>query len=330
MVSHFGAMQAQDYAMAKWGIGVRLPGIIDTDVEKALDTAEILRTHILRPTWHFVAAEDIHWMLSLTAKNVRRLMGTNDRKLGLDEVIFTKSLKLIENALRDGNHLTRPELMEILERGGISTSENRSTHIMMAAELEGLVASGMRKGKEHSYALLDERVKKPRKLTRDEAVAQLAETYFTSHGPATVKDYMWWSGLSAADAKAGLGANEKKLEKVQIDGKEYWFSEEIKDSHKKSVCLLPAFDEFLIGYTDRSAVIDPKFHQHAFTFNGIFKPILVLDGQVCGTWKRTIKKDTVKIEIGFFSKVATSRRPEIRFEAERFGRFLKKSLELET
>lgn len=329
VVSHFGAMQSQDYAMAKWGIGVRLPGIRETDVDEAFDLGIIVRTHVLRPTWHFTAAQDIHWMLQLTAKNVRRVMGTNDRKLGLDSHVFKKSFKLIEKALGDGGQLTRLELMDILEREKINTSEYRSSHIMAAAELESLVISGARKGNSHTYALLEERVKKPKKLNREEGLAELARTYFTSHGPATLKDYMWWSGLSTADAKAGIAANGSVLKKREQAGKEYWFSEEAKEIFQKSVQLLPAFDEFLIGYADRSASIEAKFGKHAFSNNGIFRPVVVIDGQVCGIWKRSIKKDEVTIEIQFLDKIAKSRYKEIKLEAQQYADFLGCKLSLD-
>lgn len=321
LVSHFGAIQAQDYAMAKWAIGARMPGISEADVDEAINSAAIVRTHVLRPTWHFAAAEDIHWMLGLTAKSIRRQSASNDKKLGLDEATYIKSFKLIEKALRD-DHLTRAELMEILKFSRINTSEYRSRHIMAAAELESLVVSGRRKEKEHTYALLDERVKKSRRLTREEALCELANTYFTSHGPATIRDFHWWSGLNLTDCRAAIAANEKRLQLVDLEGRQYFFSEEVKSKAVASVHLLPAFDEFLISYKDRSASIDIAHQKHAFTMNGIFKPIIVVDGQVCGIWKRSVKKDTVLIEATFLNKVPKSRYREVEEQAHLFAQFL--------
>ncbi|NUY81173.1 winged helix DNA-binding domain-containing protein [Flavobacterium sp. MAH-1] len=321
LVKHFGAIQAQDYAMAKWAIGSRVPSISDADVDIALASGDIVRTHVLRPTWHFAPSEDIGWMLGLTAKTIRGQMASNDRKLGLDQAIYNKSFGLIEKALEDG-HLSKPEIMEILEFNGIRTHEYRSGHIMAAAELEGLVVSGARKGKEHGYALMSKQVKKPRKLSKEEALAELAQTYFKSHAPATVRDFQWWSGLNLTDCRTGIKANEKKLESVEIEGQTYYFPEEHQSVNTKSVHLLPAFDEFLIAYKDRTPSIDPVHSRHAFTSNGIFKPLLVVDGQVCGIWKRTIKKDVVSVEVQAMVKIPNNRFSEIEHQVKRFGDFL--------
>ncbi|RZJ71181.1 winged helix DNA-binding domain-containing protein [Flavobacterium sp.] len=321
LVKHFGAIQAQDYPMAKWAIGSRLHTISDSDVDAAIAEGKIVRTHVLRPTWHFACADDIGWMLDLTAKNIRGQMAANDRKLGLDEKVYHKSFKLIENALADG-HLSRAELMEILEFNGIRTHEYRSAHIMVAAELEGLVVSGGRRGKEHGYALMSQHVRNPRKLSREEALSELARTYFKSHGPATIKDFQWWSGLNQTDCRKGISANGKLLQSTQIEGQTYYFSEENESVKTKSVQLLPAFDEFLIAYKDRSASIDPVHNRHAFTSNGIFRPLLVVDGQVCGIWKRSTKKDAVSIDVEMMVKIPKNRQAEIGKAAKRFADFL--------
>lgn len=327
LVSHFGAIQSQDYAMAKWAIGVRIPGISDADVDAAIDSGKIVRTHVLRPTWHFTAGQDIHWMLDLTAKTIRRQFASMDNKLGLTESIYKKSFKLIEKALQDDD-LTRPELMEILEFSGINTSEYRSGHIMAAAELEKIVISGRRKGKEHSYALLDERVKNPRKLNREEGLAELARTYFTSHGPATLRDFHWWSGLNLTDCRKGIAANGSDLQQAEIADNSYFFVGEPKFKEKQSVHLLPAFDEFLISYKDRSPSVDPLHQKHAYTMNGIFKPILVVDGQVCGVWKRSVKKGRLLVEVDLLVNVPKDRISEIEKEASRFGAFLQLPIDL--
>ncbi|RZJ65813.1 MAG: winged helix DNA-binding domain-containing protein [Flavobacterium sp.] len=193
---------------------------------------------------------------------------------------------------------------------------------MAAAELEGLVISGKRKGKEHSYALLEERVKNRKKFNREEALSELAKIYFTSHGPATIKDFQWWSGLNQTDCKKGIAANEKKLQQIDINGNSYYFSLEVKSKPENSLHLLPAFDEFLIAYKDRSPSVDPLHQKHTFTMNGIFKPILVVDGQVCGIWKRSVKKETVFIEVDMIIKIPKSRHKEVEKQAERFGDFL--------
>ncbi|HLA55696.1 MAG TPA: winged helix DNA-binding domain-containing protein [Flavobacterium sp.] len=330
VVSYFGAMQAQDYPMAKWAIGVRTSKATDELVEQAIDKGDIFRTHLMRPTWHFVAAEDIHWMLELTGKNVMRQMGSSNRLLELDEKTFNKSNDKIREALEGNKHLTREELMEVLQHSGINTHSYRNLHLMLHAELSGIVCSGKRRGKNHTYALLDERVKKTRHYTKDAALAELAKRYFSSHGPATLKDFIWWSGLSVADAKEAIALNEKHFIKEESESQIYWISDSHKGkiSNQKTVLLLPSFDEFLIAYKDRSASIHKDFSNHAFTNNGIFKPIIVVNGQVIGTWKRTIKKDTIFIETKFIQKTDKAIHKEITVQARRYGDFMEKKIEL--
>lgn len=300
IVAHLGAMQAQDYAMAKWAVGARLPGSTDEAVEKALDNAEIIRTHILRPTWHFVAAADLRWMLALTAPHIQRRMATYYRQLGMNEELCAKSNKIIARIL-EGRALTRAEIMSELKMAGIPTDELRSTHLMFNAELEGIVCNGPRRDKQHTYALIDERIPPGKPLPKEEALAELARRYFSSHGPATLKDYIWWSGLPAANARAGLEMVKPGLVWERVDGKEYWFADAGRQTPvSNSVHFLPAFDEYMVAYTDRSASLNPAFGKATITSNGIFKPVIVVDGQVVGLWKRTLKKDQVLVEPIYF------------------------------
>ena len=328
VVAHFGAMQAQDYSMSKWAIGARMRSSTDELIEKALDDGDIIRTHIMRPTWHFVAAEDLHWMLELTSKNILRMIGTSGRQLGLDDKIFSKSNEKIQQVL-SGKHLTRFELLEILQHSGFKINETRSSHLLMHAELSGIICNGKICGNQQTYAIIDERVQKSKHFTKEEALAELAQRYFTSHGPATLKDFIWWSGLSVADAKNGILLNEKKLISEEINYQTYYISYSFKtETIKKNVHLLPAFDEFLIAYKDRSASIHNDFTKHAFTNNGIFRPIVVVNGQVVGIWKRTVKNNQVSIEINFHQKTPKSFYSEIEREAQHYADFLNKKLKI--
>lgn len=300
-----GAIQAQDYAMSKWAVGTRLERVTDAQVQKAVDQGSIIRTHILRPTWHLVAAKDIRWMLELTAPHVHAAASSMYKKLELDASVFKKSQAIIRKALQGGKQLTRNELMETLKRSKINTDDLRSTHLMFRAELDGLVCNGAIRGKQFTYALLDERVPAAKTISRGEALAQLALRYFTSHGPATLPDFCWWSGLPVRDAKAGLEAVKSKLEFVQAGAQTHWFVES-RDlpQRKNSVHFLPAFDEFTVSYKDRSAVLDPDFSKQALTGNGIFKPIIVINGKVEGIWKRSVVKNRLLIETQFFKPSA--------------------------
>ncbi len=326
LVHWMGALQAQDYAMAKWAIGLRLPQAIETDIEKSIDEGSIIRTHILRPTWHFVAADDIRWMLQLTAPQINAAAASRYRQLELDDALFTKSMLLIEKALADGKHLTRQELMTELQRAHIKTDEQRASHIMLRAELEGLVCNGSRRGKQFTYALLDTKVPVAPKLARAESIVKLALRYFTSHGPATLQDFSWWSGLTVTDAKSSMDALKAILQHETIDGKVYWFADAPVPQTKETIHFLPAFDEFLVSYKDRTAAIDPAFNSYAITINGIFKPIIVANGKVIGTWKRTFTKEAVQIDISMLNSEYISVQQKILSHIAPFCEFLNKPL----
>src|SRR5436190_10253869 len=198
------AVQSQDYAGAKWAVGQRVRGATDAALERAFDSGAILRTHVLRPTWHFVTPADIRWLLKLTAPRVSAAMAYYNRKFELDARTFRRSQSLLAKALEGGRHLTREELTQVLERAGIGCKELRPTLLMMQAELDAVITSGPRRGKQFTYALLDERAPPEKTLARDEGLAVLALRYFASHGPAQIRDFAWWSGLTIADAKAGV------------------------------------------------------------------------------------------------------------------------------
>lgn len=321
LVARLGAMQAQDYAMAKWAVGVRLPGVTDEAVELALDRGEIVRTHVLRPTWHFVAAEDLRWMLALTAAHIYRSMRASFAELGLTEELRLKSNLAVAKALENG-HLTREALMAVLKTSGIPVDELRSSYLMFCAELEGIVCNGARQGKQHTYALVDEKIPPSPTLPREEALARLAARYFGSHGPATIRDFQWWSGLPAADARAGLEAAKPGLFSEKTADKEYWFAAPEPGPAGSAIHFLPAFDEYIVGYTDRSAVLDPAFGKEAITINGIFKPVIVVEGKVTGLWKRTAKKDHLLLETRFFDPGDTLDAATVRSAVQPLGDFL--------
>jgi hypothetical protein len=322
-----GAMQAQDYAMAKWAIGVRLPGSADRTIKAALDAGEIIRTHVLRPTWHFVSADDIHWMLELTAPHIKAGLKSRHKELELDETIVRKSNAMIEKALRGGKHLTREELVAKLGKAKIPTDDNRAAHLMLRAELDGIVCSGATKGGKQTYALLEDRVPKTKPVPKEEALARLAHRYFASHGPATVQDFVWWSGLSVSAARRALEMAQGRLISETIHAQTLWFAEGAFTTGTGSVYLLPAFDEFIISYKDRRAALPFENHAKAVSNNGIFRPVVVVNGQVMGTWKRTIKKATVRVETELFQppgKITTSL---IEKAAMHYGHFVGKQVE---
>jgi hypothetical protein len=324
VVAHMGAIQAQDYAMAKWAIGLRLPDATDAGIEQAIDNGQIIRIHLMRPTWHFVSADDVRWMLQLTAPNLKRALATQTRLFELDDKTLAKANKIIGKLLQNGQQLTRPEIMLELEKKGVKTNDLRSGFIMFHAELNGLVCNGSRKGKQFTYALLNDRVPPTKPVKRDEALAKLALRYFESHGPATLSDYAWWSGLSLTDARKGLEMIKSKLFNETIGETVYWFSDSGKalTSPPALVYFLPAFDEFLISYKDRSASLAAGNAGRYSTNNGIFKPTIIDNGKVTGTWQRTISKGKVLIETHFFDPANQLSPKQIEKATQPFRDFL--------
>lgn len=329
VVRWLGAVQAQDYTSALWAVGLRTRGATEKDVEKAIADRAIVRTWPMRRTLHFVAAADIRWMLELltpriVAGSMRRLY----KELGLDDATFARSKKLLARAMRGGKQLSRKAIYELLERAHISTASGRGLHLLSQLAQEGFICFGTREGKQPTFALLDEWVPNAKTMARDEALAELATRYFTSHGPATLKDFVWWSGLTVLDAKAGIEMAKSRLTQEIIDGQSYWLSPATPAATDVSatVHMLPAFDEYTVAYKDRSAVLDPSYAKQVNSGNGIFAPIIVVDGRVAGIWKRTIKKDVVVITPSPFAKLNRAETRAFTAAATRYGKFLGTSI----
>jgi hypothetical protein len=303
LVAWMGVMQAQDYNMAKWAIGIRLPQATEQMVEAAIHEGEILRTHLLRPTWHFVSADDIHWMLSLSAAKIKAKLKTRHKQLELTETLCKKSNKVIEKALTTNGHQTRKELVAALKAAKFAVDENRASHLLLWAELDGLICSGSLKDKEPTYALLNEWVPKKKTLSKEESLAELARRYFNSHAPATLPDFIWWSGLNITEAKQGLELIKDNFRSEKIGDQTYWLPKSFSSPVKKqsAVYLLPAFDEYIISYKDRTAILSAENTKTAISNNGIFWPVIIINGKAAGVWKRTIKKDKPVIETEFFT-----------------------------
>lgn len=328
-VSWMGAVQAQEYGDAKWALSLRTGRTTDAAIEGAIAGGTILRTHVLRPTWHFVAAADIRWMLALTGPRVSARMAPYNRQMELDADVFRRSRTAIVNALGGGAQLTRQEIKAVLQRAGIEAGTvQRLAHLVMQAEVDGVVCSGARKSGQFTYALLDERVPASRALTREEALAELTRRYFTSHGPAQVQDFVWWSGLTVGDARAGLASAEDGLHSEVVDGKTYWFSSSARAAVPPGVAyLLPLYDEYLIAYRDRSAALDPSGRARTIVRDPFNAPI-VLNGRVVGGWRRTLKSDRALVSLTPYRSLTRAERSSIASAAEDFAAFNGLPLEL--
>jgi DNA glycosylase AlkZ-like len=322
-VAWLGAVQAQDYLGALWAVGLRTRNAVEADVERAIADRTIIRTWPMRGTLHFVAAADIRWMLELltprvVANNAQWLL----RDFDLDEGAFARSKDLFARALQGGKRLTRNAMYNVLDAGGVSASQ-RGRHILTRLAQDGFICFGAREGKQQTFALLDEWAPKARRMARDESLAEIAKRYFTGHGPATLQDFAWWSGLTTADATAGLEMAKRFLAQETINGQTCWLASSTpatKDS-SPTAYLLPAYDEYTVAYKDRSAVLDPIFAKQANSGNGIFYPTIVVDGQIVGTWKRTLKKDSLAISPSPFAKLKRTETSAIAEAANRYGKF---------
>ena len=323
VVAWLGAVQAQDYLGALWAVGLRTQNAVEADVEKALADKTIIRTWPMRRTLHFVAAADIRWMLELlTPRMVNGMARRLHVHFGLDEATFGRSKDLFIRALEGGKQLSRTAMYEALEAGGIAAGEMRGLHILSRLAQDGVICFGMREGKQQTFALLEEWAPTAKQMERDAALAELARRYFTSHAPATLQDFIWWSGLTVADAQAALKMAKPQLVKEVIEGQTYWLASSQPAAKEKSpkAYLLPAYDEYTVAYKNRSAVLNPLYAKQSG--NGIFSSTIVIDGQVVGTWKRTMKKDTLIITPSPFEKLSKPNVRALAEAADRYGKFL--------
>lgn len=330
-----GAIQAQDYTASLWAIGLRCKeGITVKDIESAITEKKIVRTWLMRGTIHFAASKDVHWMMKLFAPRLLSTSRMRDRHLGLSDNLVKKTKVLFYNALKKEKQLTRKEMYKVLEKSGVPPKNNLGYHMLYRAAWDGLICFGPYSGKEQTFVLMEDHIKERHVLSTEQANTELAKRYFQSHGPATIKDYVWWSGLTVKDTKASIENLGSFLKEEVINGKLYYLPKRIpKSNNTQSVHLLPAFDEYLVGYTDREAILGNPQMQRALNgkinagkvsiihSNGIFLPVIVVDGEVVGTWSRKIIKDKVTLTLKQYVKLDNFEIREAKEEAEKYGSF---------
>lgn len=324
LVSWMGAIQGQDYRMVKWALGIRLKEGTLSRVDEALQRGEIIRTHILRPTWHLVMPEDIRWMIMLTGKRIKAAWGSADKQLEIDEELLAKCNCTLEKILEGNKHLTKQELMQELEKAGIKTNEHRINRITLAAEADGILCSGAERDKKHTYALLEERVPRAKELHKDEALAKLAGQYFQSHSPATLNDFVWWSGLPITEARKAIDFIKCDLVTEKTDSVDFYIHRVYSNAPQADdiIHLMPPYDEYLISYKDRTAVLDKEHHPKAFTNYGIFYQVILYNGKIVGNWKKIVKKGEISIDASPFDKKFKFDKKLMREAEERYKKFL--------
>jgi hypothetical protein len=328
LVAFMGAVQAQEPLASKWAVGLRLPGAAsETTVDRALADGSVIRTHVMRWTWQLVAPADLPWMLPLVSDRLLARAGRRHRELGLDAATFRRAHAAIARAVAGGEHRTRAELGAAVRDAGVAIDGARLSHLLGHAELSGLVCSGAPRGKQPTYAAIGERAPArgaPR--ARDEAVAALALRYFESRGPATAADFAWWSGLAPAEARSGLADVQSKLSSETVDGVAHWAgarAARIPEAALAGAYLLPAFDEYLVAYRDRRAVLADADVRRINAGGGLLAPTIVVGGRVVGSWRRALgRRGTVTIALAPFGKASARARSPIGEAAERYAAFL--------
>jgi len=323
IVSWLGAMQSQAFELAKWAIGVRLKDSTANKIDDALSKGQIIRTHILRPTWHFVAAEDIHWMRELSSPRLMPIFVAYGKSWGADEKMISKTSLKITEILEKQGHQTKQEIGEHLKIEGLTIDQHTLTHVMSRAELDGIVCNGIINGNKHTYALLEERIPKTKPFIKEEALERLAYKFFSSHAPATLEDFIWWSGMLTTDAKTALELVKEHFVSQKINGRTFWMKNNIQIPEKEndSVLLLPPFDEFVVSYKNRSEIIEDKHYHKVMTKNGLFDPTIMLNGKIIGSWKKSKKKNEIQIELSFFEKTTKKTQDLFKKEMKRLKMF---------
>lgn len=323
VIAHLGAVQAQDYLGALWALGVRSSGATEREIEDAVAERAIVRTWPMRGTLHFVPAADARWMVTLLAPRVIRRSAARYRQLELTPPVLARAGAVVERALRDAGRLTRPALYECLERSGVRTTAARGLHVLSHLAHRGVICFGPREGKQPTLVLLEEWVRNPRRLSKEESLAELAHRYFTSHGPATLQDFMWWSGLTITEARAAVEMNESHLRQELVTELPHFqgrrripASRSRADAH-----LLPPFDELLVAYRNREAVVDERFVRRVIA-GGMLWPTIVLGSRVVGSWRRQLGRGRVAVHLRPFVPLDASQRSAIEAAAEKYGAFL--------
>ncbi|MGH7581333.1 MAG: winged helix DNA-binding domain-containing protein [Gemmatimonadales bacterium] len=321
VVRWLGAVQAQEYLGGLWAIGLRTRHATETTVERAIADRSIVRTWPMRGTLHFVPGEDARWMLELLAPRVAAAAaGWLERDYGLDRKAFRRCAEVVARALEGGRRLTREGMYRVLDASRIRTAAGR--HIIWGLAHSGLICFGPREGKEHTLVLLDEWVPRARRLAREEALAELARRYFTSHGPATAHDFAWWSGLLLRDVAEAIALAGGHLASVDLAGRTYWASSSARDGKMPSRCalLLPPFDEFSVAYRDRSALLSPP---HATRARGLdlLRPTIVVNGRIVGFWSRR-RGGQSSVNLDPFTRLGDSARRAVAAAARRYCAFV--------
>jgi hypothetical protein len=329
VVAWMGAVQAQDYLGALWAVGARTAAATERDVERALAEGTIVRSWPMRGTLHFMASRDARWMIDLLAPRALAAARSRLRSMGVDAPTLSRARRALAARLEGGRRLTRPATYDVLERAGIATKAGRGLHVLWCLAHEALLCFGPREGKQPTFVLLEEWVPRAERVPRDEALARLAHRYFAGHGPATLHDFAWWSGLRLDVARAGVTGAGSARGRETIDGREHWFASAppAKTASRRAIAhALPAFDELFVGYADRRAGVDPA-HLDRLTPFDVLGPVVVVGGRLVARWKRVLTRDRVRCTLSPLDALGDAESRPVHRALERYARFLGRALE---
>jgi hypothetical protein len=329
IVAHLGAVQAQDFLGALWALGLRSERATERAVEQAIANREIVRTWPMRGTLHFVPANDARWMLALLTPRVIARNANRYRELELTPAVFAQARAVAEQALGSAGRLTRTALYTRFEAAGIATAGARGLHILGFLAQQGVICFGPREGKQPTFVLLDEWISSPRRLSKEESLGELARRYFASHGPATLHDFVWWSGLPVGDARIAIDMNDAALRRDLVDGTTHLCLGRTRGglASKTGVHLLPPYDELIVGYRDRDAVVHPEFVRRVGAW-GVMWPTILLGDRIVGNWKRELTRGTVRMHLQPFIRLGPPSRKLVEAAARRYAAFLELPLEI--
>jgi Winged helix DNA-binding domain len=322
VVRLLAAVQSQEYAHGFWSLGMRTRGSTYVDVKSAFDDGRILRTHMLRTTWHFVAPEDIRWILAITSPRTLTVFGSHFRSLGLDTQTQLATSEKVVTMLEGGHAFTRKEIGTRLTQQGVTLGGERLTYIVMSAELRGLICSGPMRGAQHTYMVLDERVKPGLLYEAEAARAELAFRFFAGHGPASLSDFTRWSKLTVADARTGIAAAGNRLDAMEVDGQRLWFDPATPKPRSVPLTahLLPLYDEALLTYPQLNFPTTAG-HPHPPDMT-LFTGSVLVGRRNVGTWRRTITGRTLTIETDLAPDLGDEHLAAIEKAVDRLTAFL--------
>jgi hypothetical protein len=330
VVRWLGAVQSQDHEPALWSLAQRAPGVSRAELAAAFDAGAFVRTHVLRPTWHFVPPEELRDLLALTGPRVAASCAARWRELGLPADVRADATHLLAAAIAERGPLTRPELGEALGKAGIDPDGQRLPHLLLHAELKTVLCSGGLRGRQQTWALVDDRVPPRHEFDRDAALRRLTVRYVTSHGPVTERDFSWWSGLTLRDVRRGLEAARPEIDAVEVGDRRYWFGEPPPQEAPSGpvVRLLQSYDEYVVAYTESRHLVDPSGHGAKMPRGGVLSTTVVVDGRVCGRWQRTLRPGRVDVEVTSFVPFPPDVIAALEEEAQRYADFLGPALRL--